>query len=127
MRKTYVCSEDLTGSVYSFHSQTLKLYNVSTPNHGRNCGPLDDERFTRQKVKSSNRETSKGRSVETALHEPVHHIVESYKGTDYALRFFIDIVRVFNNMKTGTFFQSLEHFEVIRGLTNMIDHILRNR
>ena len=65
--------------------------------------------------------------METALHEVVHTIEESFDKKMYTLAVCIDIEGTFNNVRTDTLIQSLDQFQVDQALRDWIDHMLRNR
>ena len=65
--------------------------------------------------------------METALHEVVYTIEESFHKKMYTLAVCIDIEGAFNNVRTDTPIQYLDQFQVDQGLRDWISHMLRNR
>lgn len=84
-------------------------------------------RIPSERLKFKQHAYVKGRSVDTALHEVVHNIEESFDKKMYTLAVCIDIEGAFNNVRIDTLIQSLDQFQVDRALRDWINHMLRNR
>ena len=84
-------------------------------------------RIPNERLKFKQHAYVKGRSVETALHEVVYTIEESFHKKMYTLAVCIDIEGASNNVRSDTLIQSLDQFHVDQVLRDWINHMLRNR
>lgn len=85
------------------------------------------ESIPKENISSSQHAYTKGKSVETALHDVVHTIEKTFSCQQFTLGVFLDIEGAFNNIHTGCIKQSLQIVGLPSYMVNWIGAMLNNR
>ncbi|WP_333764964.1 reverse transcriptase domain-containing protein [Streptomyces sp. IBSBF 2390] len=83
--------------------------------------------FKPELISFSQHAYTKGKSVETALHETIRTIESSIEFSQYTLAAFLDIEGAFNNVKLEAIKGALEHLNVNKSVSLWISRMLRSR
>lgn len=86
-----------------------------------------NQTIPRDSLSSSQHAYTKGKSVETAIHEVVHRVEKTLVAGQYTLAAFLDIEGAFNNISTEVIVSSLSKLGISQNIVRLIKNMLMSR